>query len=394
MLDVQQLNPEILRWARKTAGLTREEAVRKIGLKDTKKATAKDRLRAMEDGTEEPTRVQLINMAKHYHRSLLVFYLNQPPKSANRGVDFRSLPAYKEDSTNKYLEPLLRDIRVRQSMVRAILEDEDDSEPLHFVGAKQISEGKSAVLLYLQQLLNVSRDQYRSQATPSRAFYLLRRAAEDLGIFVLLKSNLGSHHTNINLEVFRGFVISDEIAPFIVINQRDAVPARSFTLLHELVHLLLGHTGVSGLPGEDEHEKFCNDVASSFLLSKDELNLLKTIDSMDIETIENYVTKFAKDRRLSRTMVTYAAYREGLIDSFTYRKLASKFRAQWLQTQKKKNERAGGANYEVMQRHRLGNNLTELVRRTMKDGSLSTTKAAKILGVKPQHIQSIVQTTS
>ena len=32
--DIQGVNPEILRWARETAGLTSKEAAKKIGLRD------------------------------------------------------------------------------------------------------------------------------------------------------------------------------------------------------------------------------------------------------------------------------------------------------------------------------------------------------------------------
>ena len=57
--------------------------------------------------------------------------------------------------------------------------------------------------------------------------------------------DLGSHHTTIDVKVFRGFALADRFAPFVVINDKDAAEAWSFTLLHELCHLFLGETGVS-----------------------------------------------------------------------------------------------------------------------------------------------------
>ena len=63
-----QVSPDILRWARETAGLTREDAARKLAIRDTKTAMAVDRLRAMEDGERPPTRAMLSRMAKQYHR--------------------------------------------------------------------------------------------------------------------------------------------------------------------------------------------------------------------------------------------------------------------------------------------------------------------------------------
>ena len=391
--DIRGVNPEILLWARETAGLTKKEAAKKIGLRDTNFSSAASHLNALENGTRKPTRSQLFKMAKHYHRALLIFYLDNPPKPAKPGVDFRSLPTNYEDSSSKFLDVLLRDLRVRQSMVKAVLEDEDETKRLSFVGAKKMHEGKSAVLQYLQELLNVSREQYRSNSNPEKAFSMLRNAVEKLGIFVLLQSNLGSYHTKINLEVYRGFVIADSIAPFIVINNQDAVPARSFTLLHELVHLLLVIQESVGYQAAMSMKNSAMMSLAVFFLSPDELGILDFKDSTDIKTKVDQISKFASARHLSRTMVTNAACREGLIGPDTYSEISQMFRAQWLRTRQIRSEKSGFAPPTVVRPYSLGNNLIELIRRTTNDGSLTTTKAARILGVKPQQVQPIVATT-
>ena len=390
---MQTLNHEILIWARETANLTREEAVKKLGIGDTRGVGAIDRLIAFEIGKTEPTRAVLVKMAKHYRRPLLTFYLTKPPKLANRGADFRTLPLSYEEPANKLLDTLLRDVRVRQSMVRAVLEDEDEVKPMHFVGARKISDGKAVALNSLRKLLDVNQQHYRAQANPKDAFSMLREKAEKSGIFILLKSNLGSYHTAIDVEVFRGFVIADALAPFIVINEQDAVPAWSFTLLHELVHLILGHTGISGPRGDNQEEKFCNDVASEFLLPAEELAFLDIHDGMEIETKMEIINEFARARHLSRSMVTYAAYRNGVINLETYNKLSITFRDQWYQLRidrrRKMRKQKSQPDYYVVHQHRIGHSLIGLVHRTMIAGSLTTTKAAKILGVKPQKIQEL-----
>jgi|SRR5579872_830251 len=84
------LNPDILQWARKTAGLSLEEAAHAIELKESHGTSGPDRLAALEAGKEEPSRPLLLRMARAYRRSLLVFYLEQPPKTGDRGKDFRT----------------------------------------------------------------------------------------------------------------------------------------------------------------------------------------------------------------------------------------------------------------------------------------------------------------
>ena len=82
-----QLNPAILSWARETAGLTREAAVGKLGLRDARGVAAIDRLAALESGEAVPTRAMLSKMAKQYRRPVLTFYLaNRRAEATGEGL--------------------------------------------------------------------------------------------------------------------------------------------------------------------------------------------------------------------------------------------------------------------------------------------------------------------
>ena len=336
----------------------------------------------------------LVKMAKQYRRPILTFYLSAPPRRVARGADFRTLSGKHPTAADALLDAFLRDVRARQSMVRAVLEDEEEAERLPFIGAGKISDGKTVLLKLLQGLLGVDCLQYRDQNDAGAAFSLLRANAEKKGVFVLLKGDLGSYHTTIDVEVFRGFAIADDVAPFIVINDGDAKPAWSFTLLHELVHLLLGQTGISGACAESETERFCNDVAGEFLLPAHELEDPELHDRMDFNMVTKRIGEFARARHLSRFMVAYAAHRGGVIDRDVFGKLVSCFRQQWRQTREDRriqaNKQEGGPNYYVVRRHRVGNALIDLAQRMMGVGALTTSKTAKILGVKPKNVQALI----
>ena len=392
------INPEIMIWARETAGLTRQEAARKLGFRDSSRSTAADKLAAIEYGEKEPSRPQLVKMADQYHRPLLTFYLSKPPAQGPRGGDFRALPEGYSRSDDALLDALIRDIRARQSMVRAVLEDEDEAESLPFVGARQILDGRTVVLQALHDLLGVDSSLYRAQATASAAFDLLRRNAEEAGIFVLLKGNLGNHATAIDVRVFRGFAIADEVAPFVVINDQDARTAWSFTLLHETVHLLLGQTGVSGAYTESEAERFCNDVAGDFLLPMDEMDELSRLvggGNGDISAVSEHISTFASKAKVSRTMIAYKAYRSLLISQETFNQLSDSYQKAWRtereHTRAQAHGQSGGPNYYTIRRHRLGDRILNLVQRMMEADVLSTSKAARILGVKPRQVQPLLE---
>lgn len=390
-----KVNPDIIRWARETAGLTAEEATNKLALRRAHGVSAIDRLAALESGDEEPTRSLLAKMAKQYRRPLLTFYMTAPPRKGDRGQDFRTLPDDYSDTDEALLDALIRDVRARQSMVRAMLEDEEDLETLPFVGSMRMSQGVSAVLSSIQETIGANKAEFYSKGSSSEAFTFLRDRVEVAGVFVLLMGDLGSYHTAIDLKTFRGFALADEIAPFVIINDRDAHSAWSFTLLHELVHIWLGQTGVSGWRAEISVEKFCNDLASEFLLPNSELEQLEVGKETNLEFAQGRISEFAQDRNLSASMVAYKLYRMGTIDIKSWKLLSETFRQMWIARRSEeriraRDQRKNGPTYYTVRRHRIGKALLELVGAMMRAGAITTSKAGKVLGVKGTNVQTLI----
>jgi len=383
------VRPEIAAWARETAGLSLETAATKLGIREARGVSPIQRLEAFEQGKAAITRPMLVKMAKLYHRPLLAFYLAAPPARGDRGQDFRNLPE-RHTAAEPLVDVVVRDVRARQSMVRSVIEDEEEAQPLAFVGSLSVDQGIGPALSGITQALRLDLAEFRAQGTAEGAFALLRDRVESLGVFVLLIGNLGSHHSAIDASVFRGIALADPIAPFLVINDQDAKSAWSFTLLHELTHLWLGSTGISGTFADVQVERFCNDVASNFLLPSNELQAVGVAEATSVEDAAALITNFATERLLSRSMVAYRLFRAGLIADGNWRTLKDRFRDEWLQGRAAHRARAreneGGPNYYVVRRHRLGSALLHFVARSMGEGALTPTKAGKVLGVKPRNL--------
>jgi Zn-dependent peptidase ImmA (M78 family) len=241
----------------------------------------------------------------------------------------------------------------------------------------------------LRNILGVSVAEFRAQNNVTDAFALLRAAAERAGVFVLLMGNLGTHHTNIDVRIFRGFALADKVAPFVVINEKDSRAAWSFTLLHELAHIWLGQTGISGYASNIEVERFCDAVAARYLLQTNELNEIGT-SGVDLETLKNRINAFAGERNLSRKMVAYNLLRSNLITSRIYQSLSEVFDAERVQQETREDTEDGGPNYYVVRRHRIGPGLVRVVKRMVEAGALSTPKAGTVLGVKPTAVDRLV----
>jgi hypothetical protein len=62
------VRPEILVWARETAGLSIDEATAKLGINDARNVAAADRLKALEANAVAPSSPLLLKMSKVYRR--------------------------------------------------------------------------------------------------------------------------------------------------------------------------------------------------------------------------------------------------------------------------------------------------------------------------------------
>jgi Zn-dependent peptidase ImmA (M78 family) len=240
------------------------------------------------------------------------------------------------------------------------------------------------------RLLGLSRRELRAQKDAESAFALLRARAEQAGVFVLLVGHLGSHHSAIPVEAFRGFAIADPIAPFIVINDGDAKAAWSFTLLHELAHLFLGATGVSAGTPELQIERFCNDVASEFLVPRSDIETLE-VAHLAMEQQLLVIAEAASRWRVSRQLVAYGLYKAGRLSLDTWKALDGRIRESWM-TQRRQDKEAArlkktsGPTYYIVRRHRLGAAMLDFAHRHLDAGTLSPVKAARVLGVKPRSV--------
>jgi Zn-dependent peptidase ImmA (M78 family) len=373
--------------------MSADEAARALGFSDTRDRSAAERLEALEAGEEEPSRSVLLRMSKAYRRSLLVFYLPEPPRNGDRGQDFRTVPGAPPPLFKSTLDALIRDVRGRQTIVRALVE-ETEPQPIDFIAAATMDDPVAELVRRIMERLNFSLAEFRRQATVDAAFSYLRTRIEDAGVYVLLLGNLGSHHTNISVETFRGLAIADPVAPFIVINDQDARAAWSFTALHEVTHLWLGTTGVSGASVEARIERYCNDVAGELLLPAAEIGELSDLRRAPLASIADAISAFAARRKISRSMVAYKLLRADVIMVATWRELTDRFRQEWIASRAGEeaadNARSSGPNYYVVRRHRLGNALLDTVRRSLGDGSLTHTRAARVLGVKPRNVEPLL----
>ena len=401
MDKANNINPDMLIWARESAGLTLHEAASKLNFSSSKISSATDKLTAIEQAENFPTRKQLFRMSTVYRKPLSVFYLDSIPTRSNRGEDFRSVESNITQREKALLDTLLIKIRARQEMIRSILEDEEDNSELSFVKSLNINVGVNHAVEQIKNTLNFEFNATtRTRISPDRLFKQLLNKVENIGVFVLLESDLGSWQTRIEENVFRGFAIADNIAPFIIINGNDARIARSFTLLHELCHIFLGSSSISGSPDisyehlyHNQIENFCNDVASDILLPAEIFNCYDYCE--DFNKVFEAIQKIAHTYSVSESSVAYKLHRLNKFDKKISSQLFSLYDKRWKEQRKKQRlqnkEKEGGPNYYDIRRNHLGKALVSLVSQKLQENELTNTKAAFILGVKPAIVNTFLK---
>jgi len=365
------------------------------------RGTAAEKLEAMETGERTPSEAQLAKMANAYRRPLLTLYMAEPPRPADRGEDFRTMNAPVAPKEAAWLDALLRDVRTRQSILRDMMEDEEDAEPIDFVGTLSIQTPIAQAVARIKAALNIEDDRSfrKGMREPQDLFAKLRNNTESLRVFVILLGDLGSHHTAISPKVFRGFAVADDLAPMIVINDQDAKAAWSFTLIHELAHIFVGNTGVSGLPATVQPstpnariERFCNDVAGELLLPNHALAGVPRLTT--VEAVMREAEVLCQNWHVSKAMAAYRLWRERKTDSETYGEAIRIFSERWQHQRAREKEKNrdsdSGPSFYTIRRHRLGDALLRFVGHGLRADAVTHTTAARVLGVRPGAVEPLL----
>jgi Zn-dependent peptidase ImmA (M78 family)/DNA-binding XRE family transcriptional regulator len=257
------VEPSILAWARSTAGLSVEEAA-------TCLQTKPENVQAWEDGKKHPSMAQLRKMANTYKRMLSDFYLPDAPKEDALPHDFRRLPGEVAFHYSRALRYQLRVAHQRRELALDFAAElEMDVPPIteHLQLAKDTEQSGAK----LRKLLGVTLATQRTWRDPRTSYNAWRAAIESIGILVFQAAGIPTKE-------MLGFTLGERPLPVIGVNRKLRPNGRTFTLLHESVHVFLEQSSICDIeegvlrpPEEQSTEVFCNAVAAGALVPIDAL---------------------------------------------------------------------------------------------------------------------------
>jgi Zn-dependent peptidase ImmA (M78 family) len=249
----------MLRWARERAKLTIPHLERPF-----------PKIESWEKGEASPTLKQLEKLAKATHVPIGYLFLTEPPVERIPIPDFRTMePGLPREPSPNLLE-MLYVCQQRQAWYRDFAKAAGEQPP-GFVGSARISDSVEAVALRIRQTLNFDLDARRACPSWTEALRQFIAQADASGALIMCSGVvLNNNRRRLDPTEFRGFVMTDEIAPLVFINGADTKAAQMFTLAHELAHLWLGQSALSDadpskLP-DHQIERWCNRVAAELLV--------------------------------------------------------------------------------------------------------------------------------
>ena len=222
------------------------------------------------DGSVKPTLKQVEAFAKATYTPFGYLLLKDVPEEPMPIPDYRTVGNAPPSQISVHLRDTIYLCLQRQEWYREHALREG-LKPLGFVGSASLSTPVDQVAKQIRDVLRFDVDARRSMRTWEDALRTFIAHADDAGILVMCSGIvLNNTHRKLDPEEFRGFALSDELAPLVFINGADTKSAQMFTLAHELAHLWLGETALSSadmVEQEDQDvERWCNEVAAELLV--------------------------------------------------------------------------------------------------------------------------------
>lgn len=338
-----------------------------------------------------PTINQAKAMAKCYHIPFAGLYMNQTDINVRHLPRLRNMRTVVDAITDESVVNLaVWDlVRARDFFVETKAEF-DEFIPAFSLGIENddVLDWARTIRTYFD--LDLAK-QYAS--TSSRQFYLyLREQVERKGVFV-------QSFSGVDTSICRGIAIAEGTMPIIGINANDRYPAKSFSILHELVHVIKRTSSVCndmyGTFSSQQEEVFCNAVAGEVLAPRQAI--LRecgsyTPDEFTLDILDRIAKKFS----VSSEVINRRLYDLGRLSFPRYSTLSRALDTRFLAEKEalKEQRRASGNGIpRNMSREAIDRTSSELCRvllRGYSDGYFDKKDLSNHLDIGQKHIDKFI----
>lgn len=383
------VKPEILIWARESAGYSLDEVAASSALAKAPQ---------WESGELKPTINQLRTLAKKYKRPLAAFYLQEAPTDFQVIRDFRRLRGGVLQRMTPQLHLQIRAAQERREIAIDLLQEIGETVPELPISAT-LDDDPETVGVTVRHHLRITDAEQRSWRGKREAFNGWRTLIEDSGVLVFQMDKVDTSEAS-------GFALSETKLPAIAVNRADTPSRRAFSLLHEFAHLLLAKGGVSEFyidvsrpPETQQVEIWCNAVAAATMLPRETFrsqNVVRAQRPGNLLWTEENIDNLASTFSTSKVSIVRRLLTLDLTDQAFYRAKETEYAnnyAAYLERKKAENadKKFGGRNMPNEAFSLLGRNFVRTVLAPYHSDRITLRDVSEYLNLKTKHIPKVAE---
>ncbi len=371
-----EVNPEVIKWLRESSGWRIEEVSKRLG-------TSSETVLDFEAGKRSPTLTQLSEMSKSFKRPIASFFLPKPKQDKPLPKDYRFIPN-KTGIFDKKTILAIRRSRSLQSISRDLsvnirYETETKAEKA------KLSEDPDSIARKYRELFSLSFEKQRKFKDAYKLFGYLRDVLEDLNVLVFQFS--------MPIEDARGFALADESPSIVVINSKDSIEARLFTLMHEFGHILLGETVIDipdeSLVNRDSIERWCNTFSASFLLPKQSAEeLFKEYQGRLVET--ETLNSLSRKYKVSKAVLLVKMLELNYISRQEFDNVLARYVPKEGEKKTKEKKKKIGVTSDQRCLSEMGNKFVSLVANNFDKDFITYSDALSYLSIKSKNFDKVL----
>ncbi len=231
---IQSIKPERILWCCADHGITPGELAHELDISPTT-------IEKVLSGEIGLTFNQLRNMAEYFGRGVLFFLEEGPVNEAQvHTPQFRTLANQKPELSAR-LKALIERVEKQREVYLSLREDLDDTDRPRFSPPDLFQKNPGEAAHAVRQWLGLG---------GRNDFDTYREAVEAQGVLVFRSNGYNGKWQIAKESPILGFILYDAHCPVIVVKKQPWESRQTFTLMHELGHLLLHKTSSI----DDEHD--------------------------------------------------------------------------------------------------------------------------------------------
>lgn len=347
-----------LTWAREVSKITEDELAKAAGVPP-------NRIVEFENGDAWPTFRQLTLLATKLDRPLGFFFAPPPtipdvPVTADfRGRAHATLPA-------DLAKEMRRAEQYRDAMVDL------SGRPERKLASGVISwnniAGRAAEL---RRQFGLTDTFVPPESGNSQVFSFWRGLLEGHGVLVF-------QTTKIALETFRGLSVHHDALPIVVVNGGDSPAGRTFTLFHEIAHLINRTSGLCALRETVDEEAIANNFAANFLMPESAVRARIVHGEDPLDAVDGLARHF----KVSSLAAAVRLRRLGIIDDEDLDEVRVNSEEVWAQAREANRKKSGFVPPWRLRYRDLGPAYIGTVARALEDRRVDLVDATYLLNAR------------